>query len=114
MRVQPVAKMTDPTLARHTYRVLVAENSHYMDEAERYLAGAYESCEAATCECRRIVDSFLVASYRPSMTAGELMELYTMFGEDPFIASPDPGCTFSAWTYARQRCALIAAHGEGI
>lgn len=113
MRVQPVSKMTDPTLAKHSYRVLVHENSHYMDEAERYLAGEYESCEAAISECRCIVDTFLAASYRPSMSAGELMELYTMFGEDPFIASPDPGCVFSAWTYARQRCAAIIAHREG-
>ena len=103
--------MTD-TPPKHPYKVLVDENSHYMDEAERYLAGEYGTCEAAICECRRIVDSFLIASYRPSMPAGELMELYTTFGEDPFIASPDRGCAFSAWAYDRQRCAEICARAE--
>ncbi|HVF99576.1 MAG TPA: hypothetical protein VND68_07045, partial [Chloroflexia bacterium] len=81
--------MTDTPLVKHRYRVLVNENSHYMDEAERYPAGEYGSCEAAMSKCRHIVDSFLVASYRPSMTAGQLLELYTTFGEDPFIASAD-------------------------
>ncbi|HEX8217930.1 MAG TPA: hypothetical protein VF914_01815 [Chloroflexia bacterium] len=104
--------MTDTSFAKHRYRVLVNENSHYMDEAERYLAGEYESCEAAIYECRQIVDSFLLASYRSSMTADELMELYTTFGEDPFIVSADPDCGFSAWAHARQRCAEICTENE--
>jgi hypothetical protein len=39
------------------------------------------------------------------MTAQELYELYTLFGEDPFVQAP-PGerpSTFSAWDYAKQR-----------
>jgi hypothetical protein len=102
--------MTDTPLAKHRYRVLVDENSHYMDDGERYLAGEYDSCDRAIAECRRIVDSFLLDAYKPSMPAVELMELYTTFGEDPFVASADPDCSFSAWTYARQRCGEICAH----
>jgi CRISPR/Cas system-associated protein Cas7 (RAMP superfamily) len=104
--------MTDTPLVKHRYRVLVNENSHYMDESERHLAGEYERCEEAIEACRRIVDFFLAATHRPSMPVGELMKLYTLFGEDPFIVTPDPDCAFSAWDYARQRCAEICTLDE--
>jgi hypothetical protein len=96
--------MADTPLPKHKYTIMVDENSHYMDESERYRAGEYDSCDRAIEACQRIVDDFLLAAHKPSMTAPELMDLYTTFGEDPFIASADPDCTFSAWEYARQRC----------
>ena len=96
------------------YTVLVDENSHYQDEAEWYEHGTFATYDEAVAACQRIVDEFLAGQYRPGMTAEELYGLYTTFGEDPFIRSDVPGpatrsSIFSAWEYARLRCALLCA-----
>ncbi len=96
--------MSNSLPQKRSYKVLVDENSHYMDESERYIHGEYDSCETATGECKGIVDSFLLSAHRPSMTEQRLWELYTLFGEDPFIVTADSDCSFCAWDYARQRC----------
>ena len=85
--------------------MLVDDNYHYMDEAERYELGAYATLEAATQAARALVDEFLLSALKPGMTAQQLFEHYTAFGEDPFIA-PAEGepAPFSAWDYARRRC----------
>ena len=96
------------------YTVLVDENSHYRDETERYEHGTFATYDEAVAACQRIVDEFLARQYRPGMTADDLYRLYTTFGEDPFIRSDssEPGdrlSLFSAWEYARLRCALLCA-----
>ena len=96
------------------YTVLVDENSHSQDEAERYEHGTFATYDEAVAACQRIVDEFLARQYRPGMTVEELYSLYTMFGEDPFIRSDGPApdaraSIFSAWEYARLRCALLCA-----
>ena len=94
------------------YKVLVDDNFHYMDEEERYTLGEFASYEEAEAACRRIVDDFLLDTYKPGMEAGALYVLYTMFGDDPFISSADRARTFSAWDYARTRCDEICAEGS--
>jgi hypothetical protein len=89
------------------YVVMIDENSHYMDESERYEHGRYPDCAAALAVCKHIVDDFLAANGGGATTAAELFSIYTTFGEDPFIVSTDSACTFSGWDYARQRCAEI-------
>ena len=89
------------------YVVMVDENWYYMDESERYEQGRYPDCAAALAVCKTMVDDFLATSGGGATTAAELFAIYTMFGEDPFIVSTDPSCEFSAWDYARQRCAEI-------
>ena len=92
------------------YKVLVDDNFHYMDEDERYCAGEFPDAESALADCRRIVDECLESAYRPGMSAAQLWEGYVGFGEDPFIVSVgSPEVKFSAWDYARQRCALMCA-----
>ena len=92
------------------YRVLVDDNSHYMDQSERYELGAFDTWDAAEAASKQIVDQFLASSLRPDMDAKALYEAYVRFGEDPFIVpaqgTHDPR-TFSAWTYAKERCALL-------
>jgi len=88
-----------------SWTVYVDDNFHYMDEDERYCLGAFDSLEAALAACRKIVDAFL--QDKPAKTADELYDLYTSFGEDPWIKGPSPASgtpPFSAWDYARQRC----------
>ena len=88
-----------------TYRVLVDDNFHYMDAAERYELGAFARLDAAIAAAKAIVDTYLAATYKPGMTAHDLFASYVAFGEDPFILAPDQtDVSFSAWEYAKQRC----------
>ena len=92
------------------YKVLVDDNFHYQVEEERYELGTYATVEEATGACRRLVDEWLMHTYKPGMTAAHLYDLYVSFGEDPFIVGPpDAKVTtrFSAWDYARGRAAAI-------
>ncbi len=93
-----------------TFRVLVDDNFHYMDEAARTTLGDFETLEAAIAAAQALVDQFLIAARQPGMTADELYRQYTSFGEDPFIvADGRSGVAFSAWDYARARCAALCA-----
>ena len=91
-----------------SYRVLVDDNYHFMDESERYELGTYATLEAAIQAAQAVVDDFLLSALQPGQTAQELYVIYTGFGEDPFIASLEgkPGL-FSAWDYARARCEAL-------
>lgn len=94
------------------YQVLIDDNFHYQDESERVKHGVFATPEEAITACRSIVDGYLTDAFKPGMTANALFESYTAFGEDPFIVPGRPEgapVQFSAWDYARQRCAEIAA-----
>ncbi|MFL6208465.1 MAG: hypothetical protein ACJ74W_06415 [Pyrinomonadaceae bacterium] len=86
------------------YTVLVAENSHYMDEAERYKHGEFATIVEARAAARALVNSELVALHAPGMSADELYRQYTTFGAEPFIVPADADENFSAWAYAAARC----------
>ena len=98
-----------------TYKVLVDDNFHYMDESERYALGEYPTLEEAIEVCKKIVDEYLMSALKPGMTAQELSFSYTSFGEDPFIIAipaTGSGILFSAWDYARQRSRELCGPGE--
>jgi hypothetical protein len=86
-----------------SYVVNVDDNFHYMDEAERTVDGAYADCAAAVARCKQIVDESLAGLYRAGMSAIDLIKHYKAFGDDPWIATADEGCSFSGWTYAELR-----------
>jgi hypothetical protein len=94
------------------FKVLVDDNFHYMDENERYMLGAFPTLEAASAACRGVVDDFLLENHKPSMTAAKLYASYTMFGDDPWIATGGEVPSFSAWDYAKQRCDEICGDGR--
>ncbi|MEJ2600623.1 MAG: hypothetical protein P8Z00_19985 [Anaerolineales bacterium] len=88
-----------------SYRVLVDDNFHYLDETERYELGSFEDLESAIRAAKKVVDSFLASEYQPGITARQLFKYYLTFGEDPFILAPDQSkAPFSAWEYAQTRC----------
>ena len=89
------------------YEVYVDDNFHFLDESKRYRLGEFKTCEEAVAACKKIVDDFLEKGYKKGMSFKELYEGYTGFGEDPFIISGDKTCFFSAWTYAKKRCAEL-------
>lgn len=93
------------------YLVFIDDNFHYQDESERVKHGVFATPEEAVAACQSIVDGYLTDAFKPGMSADALFESYTAFGEDPFIVHEVPGgasVKFSAWDYARQRCAEIA------
>jgi hypothetical protein len=80
-----------------TYKIFVDDNFHFMDEDERYCAGEFETAAEALAKCRQIVEADIENCAKPGMTAAEIYDAYTSFGDDPFIK----GVEFSAWTYAK-------------
>lgn len=83
------------------YKVIVADNYHYMDESESYTADTYATLEEAIAACKEIVDEYLLSAYQPGMTSDVLYENYKSFGNDAYIKGKK---VFSSWTYAKQRC----------
>jgi hypothetical protein len=81
----------------HSYRVLVDDNFHHMDDRERWTLGTFASCEEALAACRRLLDAWLREAWETGMTAEPLYAKYTRFGEDPFIQPSDGArpCGFS-------------------
>jgi hypothetical protein len=99
-----------------TYTVLIDDNFHYQDESERVTHGLFETADEAVAACRSIVDEFLAGAFEPGMAATALYDLYTSFGDDPFIVPADPKAApmaFSAWQYARERCEVMATRAAG-
>ena len=94
------------------YRVSVDDNFHYMDESERHEAGTYATCEEAIEVAKEIVINSLQWEFSQCEhgTPEELYDRYTSFGEDPFVY---PNGKFSAWRYAKAKCATICS-GESI
>ena len=92
------------------YKIVVADNFHYMDESEYTDGGVFGSHEEAVAACRGLVDRSLASCHKLGMTADELFEAYTSFGDDPFVVAlgdAPVGERFSAWTYAKERCHVI-------
>ena len=96
----------DPNITK--YSVYVDDNFHYMQEDERYTLGVFDTEEEAVQAARNIIDKFLLESYKPGQSTGQLLEAYTFFGEDPWI----PQSIFNARNYARERCEEICSQGK--
>jgi hypothetical protein len=89
-----------------TYTIRVDDNYDYMDKDARYTHGEYQTLEAAIKEAKEIVDSYLSSAYTPGMSAEDLYQSYTSFGDDPFIVGPEDS-KFSAWDYAKAQCEVL-------
>lgn len=91
-----------------SYRVLVDDNFHYMDENYRRNLGEFPTYSEALAVCREVVDRFMGHEYVPGMAESALYFRYMMFGKDPSIVEysepPDTSPGFSAWDYAKARC----------
>jgi hypothetical protein len=98
------------------YRVLINDNARYMDESERTDHGVFANADEAVAACKEIVDDELNTMCRPGMIAKELYRLYVAFGPDPFVVPlnpKEPDLSFSAWTYAKERCQDVIANLAG-
>lgn len=90
------------------FKVYIEENSHFDDESGRIKIGEFENSDDALDLCRKIVDDFLILNSKDEITADELYQIYTMFGEDAFIVG-EPSPYFSARQYAKMRCGEICS-----
>ena len=96
------------------FKLMVADNYHYMDPDEVAGGETFETLEGAIEAAKAIVDGFLKTGYSPGMKADALFRGYTMYGEDPFIVVPGSGkVPFSAWDYARKRCEELCTGDAG-
>lgn len=91
------------------FRICVGDNSRYMDDGENRAQGEFATWDEAVAAARRLVDRSLAEHYRSGMSSDALFSAYTAFGEDPYIVPTPPGLHFSAWDYARERCATLCA-----
>jgi len=92
------------------YQVVVHDNFHYQED-DRREQGTYETLEQAISACRGIVDKSLAEEYTPGISAEKLYDRYMSFGDDPFIVvvgGSDATAKFSAWSYAKERCRVVA------
>ena len=92
------------------YKVVVADNFHYMDPDEIYTLGEFATADLALEQCRRIVDEYLASDYEPGMSAAVLFFRYQSFGEDPIVVGGESDeIKFSGWDYAKTRCDEICS-----
>ena len=93
------------------YRVFVDDNFHFMEEDERYCHGEFATYEEALASAKKIVETSVAAG--AGTTAGDLLEAYTAFGDDPFIVAfggaPPSETRFSSWDYAKSCAEKIAS-----
>ncbi len=95
------------------FELFVDDNYHYMDEQSRHRVGSFVSYKEALSKAKAIVDQFLKQGHQPGMTSDELFQGYAGFGEDPFIVPAGEPC-FSAWDYARERCAELCRDEDAV
>jgi hypothetical protein len=57
---------------RMTYKVVIDDNFHAMEEDERATFGKFETLEAAIEACRNITNNCLEEAYTPEMSAEAL------------------------------------------
>lgn len=93
------------------YTVYVDDNYHYMDESERRKHGKYKTYKRGVKVAKKLVDRYLASAYWPWMSEEKLLRSYTGFGPDPFVVPDDGDPSFSAFTYAKERCRIICGKG---
>jgi len=87
--------------ATRTFRVLIDDFFHYMDEEYRVAGPRFSSYEEAVAWCRVCVDSSLKNCYEPGMSVDDLLAKYKRYGDDPFVIPQPAGAPpWSAWSYA--------------
>jgi len=106
----PVARPLAAAPRRGRYKVVIADNFHYMDEDAHGGGAVYDSAEEALAAAKRIVDQCLRDDLQGGTPVEQLFDQYKSFGDDPFIvALAGPEVDFSAWDYARERCRELGA-----
>lgn len=91
------------------YAVRIADNFHPYDMDDVDEAGRFATLDEAIEACRRITMESLQHLCKPGMTAAELYDRYTSFGDAPGIVGPgldEP--PFRARAFAKSAATLVA------
>lgn len=96
------------------FRVYTEDCRRVQARAERKLYGIYSSNEEAEQACRTLIDTFLLRSYSDNISAKNLFQQYTLFGNDAFVVAPLSSASFSARQYARVRCNQLCGTGVAL
>ncbi len=109
----PHITMTTEPIVSHQYKVIVADNFHYMDRDYRKEGGSFPTLESAIATCKQMTVHSVMLQYEEGIEPSKLVEKYKAFGLDPYIISPDSDSDvetipFSAWTFVSEElCAQI-------
>lgn len=96
--------------APHRYHIIVRDNFHYQNPEEEYAIMGFTTETEALAKCQKIVEQDLRDHAKPGRSVKEIFNQYQMFGEDPYIVSPEgmPPVKFSAWNYAEEEAHKFA------
>lgn len=85
------------------FQVMVSSHGAYQEDGYRH--GEFPDRASAIAACKEIVDDFLLAQAQkaPNISGEDLFQLYSLFGEDPYVVGVQPS-EFSACDYAKERC----------
>lgn len=87
------------------YTVFAYSSFHLMGDAEKYSLGEFGDCASAVAACEKVIDDFFLSIRQSPSSPETLREDYENSGPEPYIASDDPACWFSAADYVRRRVA---------
>lgn len=91
-----------------SFKVLVTDNFHPMDDDGDWEHGTFDSLDLAIEAAKSVVDRFLVHAYQPGMGASDLYRAFRMFGETPYLVVDDSRSPlFSAEDYVKERCGAM-------
>lgn len=93
--------------SKEIYTVYIDRGPREKNKTRKYRLGAFNGPDGAKSACKKIVDGFLLSSYKPGMTGEELFLKFTSFGPVPSMVSGENVRSFSARRYARQRSKKI-------
>jgi hypothetical protein len=92
--------------------VMVEEHSTFGDdEPSRRKIGEYATRAEAIAAAEARLDQGLHELLTPQITAAELFQQWTLFGEDVYLAPNDGPPPFDAYEYARRRSRELSAAG---
>ena len=84
------------------YYIKIYDNNNYMEESDAHMYGYFKTHEQALQKAKSIVKRSMSEFYKPKMTADELLDQYSRYGEDPAFLSNNKTKkkVFSARDYA--------------
>ena len=91
------------------YTVYAYHSFHLMGDAEKYMHAEFGSCADAIALCEKLVDDFLQSAPQAAHSPEALLAESMSSGPEPYIASDDGTCRFSASDYARRRIHEISS-----
>jgi hypothetical protein len=97
------------------YTLVAGDNFHPQEREHQYDVGIFATAAEVVAAEQAFLCKSVLEHYAPGMTAEDLFNRFSGFGEITFIFADggDPRVDFDPWAYAKQQAKLIAAEPEG-